>query len=61
MTRIDLTNIAYDARRSCFHATAILHRAATQRILPCRWDGPQTANFSRISQGLARSAHRGLT
>ena len=44
MTRIALTQVAYDARRACFHARAVLDDRAP---VDCRWHGPQGAAFSR--------------
>jgi hypothetical protein len=55
MTRIALTQVAYDARRACFHARAVLDGRAP---VDCRWHGPQGAEFSRIATGLSEAALR---
>jgi|OrbTmetagenome_3_1107373.scaffolds.fasta_scaffold427760_1 hypothetical protein len=55
MTRIALTQVAYDARRACFHARAVLDDRAP---VDCRWHGPQGAAFSRIASGLSQAARR---
>lgn len=55
MTRIALTHVAYDARRACFHARAVIEG---RPAVDCRWSGPQSAEFSRIASGLAREARR---
>ncbi len=56
MTRIDLTDVAYDAKRACFRGKAILHEITGPRHIPCRWHGIETAGFQRIAQGLAKNA-----
>lgn len=55
MTRIALTHVAYDARRACFHARAVLDGGTP---VDCRWHGPQGATFSRVASGLAQAARR---
>lgn len=55
MTRIALTQVAYDARRTCFHACAVLDGRTP---VECRWHGPQGAEFSRIASGLTEAARR---
>lgn len=55
MTRIALTQVAYDARRACFHARAVLDDRAP---VACRWHGPQGAEFARIADGLSEAARR---
>ncbi|WP_158514974.1 hypothetical protein [Nioella nitratireducens] len=55
MTRLALTHVAYDARRACFRAEALVDD--TRRV-SCRWHGPQGASFPRIADGLAKEARR---
>lgn len=56
--RIDLTHVAYDAKRACFLADAILHDGSHRRAIKCHWHGPQTAAFPQISAGLSKEALR---
>ena len=46
MTRIALTHVAYDARRACFHARAVVDG---RPAVDCRWSGPQSADFDRVA------------
>ncbi|WP_370269845.1 hypothetical protein [Nioella sp.] len=55
MTRIALTHVAYDARRACFHARAVVDG---RPAVDCRWSGPQSADFDRVASGLAQEARR---
>ncbi len=58
MTRIDLTDVAYDAKRACFRGKAVFHEITGTRSFRCRWHGPESAEFEAITQGLAMNARK---